>query len=101
MKGYYYVDKSLELMIIPWVLYAYQKDGKFSFVYDVNILENYIIHCERSRELFNKSEYSEIEIPDKKIKNFVDMCYNSCSFNQIENEAQQIISYCMEKLKSS
>ncbi len=33
MKGYYGVDDSLEIISIPWVLYALGKNGKFYYRY--------------------------------------------------------------------
>ncbi|MEK6872899.1 MAG: hypothetical protein AABW90_02720 [Nanoarchaeota archaeon] len=64
-----------------------------------NFLEDYVIQFKKSRGLNNKFKFSEIDIPDRYIKKFVDMCYCFYDKKEIEKEADNIAEYVLKKVK--
>ena len=61
MKGYYIINELSSIIAVPWVLYAYAENRKFSYTFEENFLENQVIQIKRFK-LDNK--LNEINIPD-------------------------------------
>ncbi len=97
MKGYYILNDYSRIIVVPWILFAFYQDGKFFYKYEENFLENQIIQIKRSGRIDDK--FNEIDIPDRYIKKFVDICHSSCDKEEIDKEAENLIGYVLRKAK--